>query len=174
MGGYKKRRQNIRVPRKVYVIVCEGKVTERIYFKKYKTRYSNLTIETPDSKSTDPKNLVKFAIEQIKDKKLDLKNGDAIWCVFDCDENTNEDISRAYQIAKNDVKVCLSNPNFEFWFLLHYDFIIARLERSEVIHKLKKHISDYDKSKNVFDILLDKRSIAIANSKKLNEMHEKK
>jgi len=179
MTGFSKmsqlrRKQRTRVPRKVYVIVCEGEKTERIYFNRYKSRYSNLKIETPNSKCTDPKNLAKFARKQIEKKGLNFKNGDNIWCVFDCDENTNEDISQACKTAANDVKICLSNPNFEFWFLLHYEFIVTRLERSEVIEKLKrKHIPNYSKNTDVFDDLLNERSVAIDNAKKLNKLHGK-
>ena len=168
-----RRKQGTRIPRKVYVIVCEGEKTERIYFNRYKSRYSNLKIETPNSKCTDPKNLANFARKQIEKKGLNFKNGDNIWCVFDCDENTNEDISQACKIAKNDVKICLSNPNFEFWFLLHYEFIVTRLERSEVIEKLKKHIPNYSKNTDIFDYLLNERSVAINNAKKLNKLHGK-
>ncbi|RZN13448.1 MAG: RloB domain-containing protein [Methanosarcinales archaeon] len=70
MSGYKRRKKNTRSPRKVYVIVCEGKKTERIYFKKYRTRYSNISIKTPDSKYTDPENLTRFA--NSKEAKPDL------------------------------------------------------------------------------------------------------
>lgn len=66
MGRYRKRKTGKRTPRKVFVVVCEGEKTERIYFKRYRTRYSNLSIETPNSKSTDPKNLTEFAKNQIK------------------------------------------------------------------------------------------------------------
>ena len=175
MSALKPRKQRTRVRRKVYIIVCEGEKTERIYFKKYQTdcRYCNLKIETPNSKCTDPINLVKFARNQIKKKELDFEDGDAIWCVFDCDENTNENISRACKIAKNDIKICLSNPNFEYWFLLHYEFMVTRIERSEVIEKLKKYIPDYNKSKDISNLLLDKRSDAIVHAKKMNDMHKK-
>lgn len=174
MSGYKRRKSRRRLPRKVFVIVCEGEKTERIYFNRYKTRYSNLRIETPNSKYTDPVNLTKFAIEQIKKEGLDLKNGDSVWCVFDCDENKNEDISKACRIAGKDVKVCFSNPNFELWFLLHFEFLISKLTRSEVIDKLKKHIHTYEKNKDFYDDLLDKRPEAIKNVKKLFEMYERK
>lgn len=179
MKGYfkmvrcKRQKQGTRAPRNVYIIVCEGTKTEPTYFKRFRTRYNNLSIKIPDTNLTDPKNLVKFARKQIETEKLDLKNGDAIWCVFDCDDNTNEAILQAYIIAKNDVKLCFSNPNFELWYLLHYDFIINRLERMDVIDKLKQHIPDYEKSKDVFDLLSDRIPEAIIKSKKLNEMHGK-
>jgi hypothetical protein len=98
MSGYKRRKQKTRIPHKVYVIVCEGKKTERMYFKKYRTRNSNLLIKTPDSKYTDPKNLTKFAKKQINEQNLIFDNGDAIWCVFDCDENENDDLTHFPQV----------------------------------------------------------------------------
>ena len=173
MSGHKRRKQRTREPRKVYVIVCEGEKTEPIYFKRYRTRYSNLKIETPNSKFTDPINLATFAKEQIKKEDLDLRNGDVIWCVFDCDENTSDAITRACKIAGKDVKICLSNPNFELWFLLHFSLIVSKLERSEVIDKLKEYIPKYEKNFDVYDLLLNNRSIAIDNAKKLNILHEK-
>jgi hypothetical protein len=172
MSGYKRRKLRMRIPRKVFVIVCEGGKTERIYFNRYKTRYSNLRIETPNSKCTDPINLAKFSREQIKKEALDLKNGDTIWCVFDCDENTNKAISRACEIAGKDIKICLSNPNFELWFLLHFSFIVSKITRSEVIERLKKYIPSYEKNIDYYDLLLDKRSIAIENAKKSIGSHE--
>jgi len=173
MSGYKRRIRGTRIPRKVFVIVCEGEKTERIYFNRYKKRYCNLRIETPNSRCTDPVNLVKFAKEQIKKEDLDLKNGDAIWCVFDCDENTNEDISKACRIAGKDVIICLSNPNFELWFLLHFTLIVSKSPRSEIMAKLKKFIPDYEKNKDVYDLLTDKRTNAIENAKKLIDLHNK-
>lgn len=173
MGGYKRRKLRTRIPRKVFIIVCEGEKTERIYFNRYKTRYSNLRIETPNSKCTDPINLAKFSKEQIKKEALDLKNGDAIWCVFDCDENTNKDIADACGIAGKDIKICLSNPSFELWFLLHFSLIAAKLTRSEVIEKLKEHIPGYEKNIDYYDILLEDRPTATENAKKLIRMHEK-
>jgi len=173
MSGYKRRKQKTRIPHKVYVIVCEGKKTERIYFKKYRTRYSNLWIKTPDSKYTDPKNLTKFAKKQIKEENLIFDNGDAIWCVFDCDENENIDLTEACKIAGKDINISFSNPNFELWFLLHFELYVTKIERSEVIQRLKKYIPQYEKNMNVYDLLLDKRSQAMINAKKLIRKHEK-
>lgn len=166
MSGYKPRRRGTREPRKVYVIVCEGEKTERIYFRRYRTecRYCNLTIETPNLKKGDPINLAKFAKKQ---------KGDVIWCVFDCDDNTNKNISQACKIAGKDVKICLSNPNFELWFLLHFSLIFSKLDRSKVIDKLKEYIPKYKKNIDYYDLLLSKRSIAIDNAKKLKRLHEK-
>jgi hypothetical protein len=86
---------------------------------------------------------------------------------------TNENMYRACKIAGKDVIICLSNPSFELWFLLHFTPIVSKLFRSEVIEKLKEFIPDYEKNKDVYDLLLDKRIEAIKNAKKLIELHKK-
>ena len=173
MSGYKRRKKNTRSPRKVYVIVCEGKKTERIYFKKYRTRYSSLSIKTPDSKHTDPENLTKFAKKQIKEENLIFNNGDTIWCVFDCDENENDDLTEACKIAGKDIRISFSNPNFELWYLLHFELYVTKIERSEVIQRLKKYIPKYKKNMDVYDLLINERPEAIINAKKLIKIHER-
>lgn len=72
MGGYGQRKKGTRSLRNVFVIVSEGSKTEPIYFRRYRERFCNLSIITPDSKCTDPVNLARFAKEQIKQEGLDL------------------------------------------------------------------------------------------------------
>ncbi len=167
-----RRKESVRERRKKFVIVCEGTVTERIYFEKYKTRYSNLEVIIPDSRCTDPKNLVKFCHEQINYHYLDLKDGDVIWCVFDCDSNSQEAIFTAFRKAKN-VKLCLSNPSYELWYLLHFKYVCSKLSNDELMEKLESYIQNYDKSEDYFELLESKREKAIINAKMLNNLHEK-
>lgn len=158
--------------RKKFVIVCEGTVTEPIYFRKYRTRYDNLEVIIPDSRCTDPKGLVKFCQEQIDYYPLDFRYGDVIWCVFDWDNNTQEAIFAAFRKAKN-VKLCLSNPSYELWYLLHFMDRFSKLNNDELKEKLEKYIPNYDKSKDYFELLESKRISAISRAKRLNQMHEK-
>lgn len=104
---------------------------------------------------------------------MDLRNGDKIWCVFDCDENSNEQIYKAYKIAGKDVIICLSNPSFELWYLLHFVPIQSKLSRSEVMERLKVYIKNYDKSEDVYDLVKKERPVAIENAKNLNKKHNK-
>ena len=174
MSGYKRRKIGNRIPHKIFVIVCEGKETERQYFNRYKIRGCGLKIETPNTNATDPVKLIKFARNQIGRYNLNLKSGDGIYCVFDRDGNTNEIIAHAFDKAGADIKVCLSNPSFELWFLLHFVYSESPLSNPELIGKLEKHILDYRKNKEYYDELLSKRDDAIRNAKKLNEFHHKK
>lgn len=161
--------------RKVFVIVCEGSETEPIYFGRYRriNRYSNLRIEIPNKKCTDPKNLVKFSLEQIDKYQLDLKGGDVIWCAFDWDNRLQEDISTAHIKAKNVVKICFSNPSFELWYLLHFEYYCSKLSNDELIKKLKTHIPQYNKSRDYYDQLESRREDAIRYAKMLNDKHER-
>ena len=170
--GYSLRKSGNRKEYKTLVIVCEGQKTERIYFNRYKERKSGLLIITPNSTVTDPENLVKIALSQIQKYDLDLSNGDQVWCVFDADRNTNDNIKKAIALAEDKVKLCLSNPCFELWYLLHFSYFDNRILTSDIKTKIIEHIKDYDKVKDYFDILLSKRSIAIKYAKKLNQNHE--
>jgi hypothetical protein len=172
MGGYRSRKTGNRKPYQILVVVCEGEKTERIYFNNYKKRGCNLKIETPNCKVTDPINLVKFALTQISRYDLDFKNGDCIWCVFDANHNTNEQITTAIQLAKKNIQIALSNPCFELWYLLHFTYHCGRLNTRDANSLLKKHIPKYDKTNDHFDELLNGRNTAILNSKKLNDYHE--
>lgn len=173
--GYRFRKEGTRKPRTKIIIVCEGKETEINYFNGFKTRNSGVDIIPLHGKCTDPKNIVLFAEEGMKFKwSVDLIEGDSIWCVFDVDENKSHTIKDTYNYAKaRNIKIALSNPSFELWFLLHYKDIFSPITRQEVIRELKTFIPDYDKTKKVNDLLFIKLNNAIARSKKLNLKHIK-
>lgn len=169
--GYGLRKSGNRKEYQILVIVCEGQKTERIYFNGYKERKSGLLIITPNSTVTDPENLVKVALSQIQKYDLDFSSGDQVWCVFDADRNSEENIKKAILLAEDKVKLCLSNPCFELWYLLHFLYSDNKASSIEITNKLKEHIKNYDKTKNYFKILLPKRDIAIKNAKRLNQKY---
>ncbi|MGP8331246.1 MAG: RloB family protein [Methanosarcinaceae archaeon] len=168
------RKTRTRARHKLLVIVCEGEKTERNYFKQYRKRGCGLQIETPNTKYTDPANLVKFAKGQIKKYDLDLKNGDDIWCVFDCNGNINinTQIISACKNAGKSVKIGMSNPSFEMWYLLHYEYYGHPLNNHDLMNRLKKYIPEYLKNGDYFELLLSRRETAIKNAKKLKSLHE--
>ena len=169
--GYNKRRSGNRKEYKTLILVCEGEKTEPIYFNHYKERRSGLRILTPNSTVTDPENLVNFALRQIKKYDLDIGYGDQVWCVFDADGNKKENIEKAKALAGNKVKLCLSNPCFELWYLLHFYYFDNKTSTAEVQQKLNRYIKNYDKTKDYFDLLISNREKAIKNSKKVNNKH---
>ena len=168
--GYNSRKSGNRKEYKILVVVCEGH-TECIYFNRYKERKSGLRIETLNSTATDPQNLMEFALKQIQ--KYDLDEDEQVWCVFDSDNSTDDSIKNAIKLTENKIKICLSNPCFELWYLLHFGYFDNKISTKDLLNKLGTHIKNYDKAKDYFDTLLSKRDAAIGHAKKLNTKHRK-
>ena len=164
------RRQGHKRPGKVILIVCEGEKTEPIYFDALKrdVRLPSLGIRIiPDQGS--PISIVKRAIRE----KTELSPGDKVWCVFDVEqENKNETFPKAVSLAKKSgINLAVSNPAFEYWYLLHFRrtgrvFMNAR----EVITQLKKYLPKYEKNIDVYPDLKDKTNAAIKNAFELRTL----
>lgn len=126
-------------------------------------------------RETDPIHLVKAAVnfKKKRDCRISLKKGDEIYCVYDVDDNTDADLENARILADKDgIKIYLSNPCFEIWFLLHFIEVNAAQDRHDLIEELKKYIRDYRKCKDVYPQLKYIQKNAITNARKLNQMHE--
>lgn len=66
---------------------------------------------------------------------------------------------------QNNVSLYLSNPCFEIWYLLHFRYSTKPYcSNDEAIKELNNYISDYSKSKDVFELI-------VGNSKKLEDYH---
>ena len=174
-----KRRRNIRKDAKLIIIISEGECTEPYYFIKFngELRYSGVRIKTPKVRQTDPISLVKTAINIINKKRSDCRisqeDGDEIYCVYDVDDNSDEDLNSAKELAeKNGIKIFLSNPCFEIWFLLHFEQVNKGISREDLYEQLKKYVKNYEKSSDVYHLLKDLQANAIANAERLNSMHE--
>lgn len=198
MKNIKEKPRDKRLKRKInptIVIVCEGKNTEPGYFNLFKTRYVNVNVEIPDKKScgknkskkTDPLSLVQKA-EEYKRNKYEIReeDGDRVWCVFDVDINYNSDnaiksrideINKAKILANSkNIKLGISNPCFELWYLIHFEYTTANLkDYDSVIERLNKYIINYDKSKCPIKYDENYKKLmetAILNAKKLKTHHQ--
>lgn len=169
MSDYNRRKRGQRPTRNKMLIICEGDKTEPIYFENYRTPQNNLDVILVPSSRKDVGSIVEFGKKKMKD--LDIKGGDLIWCVFDCDKNTDEKISIAYRNAGRSINMCLSNPSFELWFLLHFRYIEISLQNDGLLGYLKRHIPDYSKNNDCYRILRPLTDTAIRNSKKLEQLH---
>jgi len=150
MAAYGSRRHGIQEPRRKVVLVCEGKATEINYFNGFKTRQSPVQIIPVHGKCTDPINIVDFAKRQLRDEDLNIKEGDGLWCVFDVDSNPEDSLSKAKDIAdKHNIRIALSNPCIELWFILHFQDFCSYIERDEAKRKMKCHIPRYEESLNI-------------------------
>lgn len=139
------------------IIICEGE-TEEIYFEAIRKakKLSTLKIEVVNPAHTDPENIVRIAIERRKELNKEERwfPKDQIWAVFDGDEHKHKDLKNwntAIDLAKRkNVKLGISNPSFELWYLLHHQEQNAEIHRDETVRKLKIHLPHYQKTTDLY------------------------
>jgi hypothetical protein len=118
--------------RRDILVFSEGAVTEEIYLIFWKRRFKRqVNIEIHELHGT-PLSLVKKAVEvKAENERGARRKGkahDEVWCVFDVDEHPY--LSEAMQLAAaHDIKLAISNPCIELWFLLHFVDQTAYIER---------------------------------------------
>ena len=172
MSYFRGRKIRARDPLSTLYIVCEGKKTEPLYFENYRTRVNNVKIRTVTCSSKDAIGIVDFAIRKIERGDFSIEGKDEVICVFDCDENEDVDLVKAFKNAReNKIKMCLSNPFFELWFLLHYEYDDQQFTKEKLESRLEKHIPNYVKNKDYYGELLPMMDNAIKNAGELNEYH---
>lgn len=150
----KDRVRKLRIPKNKIIIAVEGKnKTEKTYFSNFDDGKKRYSISFAKGNYTDPVNLVKMLIIEIKKLGLDLENNDEAYCIFDTDIDIQKNIliNDAINLAKeNNIKVITSNPSIEIWFLLHFEYTTSRMNNKELIKRLKKYYPNYDKNINIF------------------------
>lgn len=161
--AYKRKRNPV-----VYLI-CEGTETEIRYFKRFRSRGCHIDIIPIPSQYKVADRLVQKARATLGMNPYYPDEGDVIWCVFDRDENTDEALRKAKQVAAREgYQVAYSNPSFELWFLLHY--VNQRTEISDcqmLIRMLKQpgRLERYEKNQDVYDQLEPLQEKAIERAK---------
>jgi hypothetical protein len=174
----KKRSCSRRKIKKIILIGTEGNnKTEKIYFKNLNQFSNKYVIHFAKGNNTDPMKIVQDTINSSgeNDFNLDFNFGDLAFSVFDTDTNPSKqnEINNAIEYGKkHNVSVILSNPCFEVWYLQHFKYSTKQFSASKnVVKELRKYIPKYDKNKDVFPLLWEKRKVAIKNCKNLKQYH---
>lgn len=136
------------------LIACEGEETEYRYFedirKSLRMEPNKIIVLEPEA--SDPLSVVRQALDERTYRKQDKEwaKNDMAWAVFDGDEHIANNINNwreALRLARrNDIHLAISNPSFEYWYLLHYQDQNSSLTRQQAVRLLKAHIPDYEKS----------------------------
>ena len=95
---------------------------------------------------------------------------DYYWLVFDCDDNSQEELQRVIAKAeRNKVHWCFSNPCFELWYLLHFVYRDTPLTAFELKKRLLKDwLPEYNETmKGVRKLLSYKTDIAVRHALRL-------
>ena len=173
----KTRGKTNRKRKSVLLIGAEGKnETERNYFMSFRNELRTTNIRMAKGNNTDPIGVVNDTLKAMSE--IDFTEGDRVYVFLDYDIRKGKENQKNFEIAIKKAKdhemiPIISNPIFEIWYLLHFKYSTKQFNHNnEVIEELKKYISNYDKSSDVFSLLFGKTKIAIDNSKRLNDYHE--
>lgn len=163
--------------RPIIYIICEGKETENLYFKHFRSRNCLVDIVPIPSKHKAAEHLVKHAKSLISQLDYYPKDGDGLWCVFDRDDNKEQELQAAVAYAKKQgYEIAYSNPSFEYWYLIHFEKRNGYLKDSDtVIDILKRngYLQNYEKSVDVYEKLQASQQTAIARAKERVEQLKK-
>ncbi|MCV7146688.1 RloB family protein [Mycobacterium riyadhense] len=165
MSGNRSRRTrrtaNSQAPSLRIRIHAEGQNTEVAYVNYWRKKFRFRTIVTiAEHQYSSPMDLVRLAAS---DRRTDMRAAkrfgdpyDEYWCVFDVDEHAN--LSDALEMARaNEVKIALSNPCLEQWFLLHFREQTAHLDRRQAQKLAYEYLSCGKSMTDAAQALLDAR-----------------
>lgn len=133
-----------RISKKRFIIITEGSVTEKEYFRKLASLYKGVSIKAFSQRlQSDPGHVL--ALAQKKD--VDIEEGDQLWLVVDYDNRAENDFKPLQVWVKEKAyrNLAISNPCFELWLLMHYEEARKIHTTSDCINQLKKTWKNYDK-----------------------------
>lgn len=140
-------------PKKTYLICTEGTKTEPEYFQMLNSLFHSVNIKCPTHKVS--KNHPSAVLELMKREmeKYKFQDSDQAWIVMDKNDWSEKQLNEPYEWSteSENFGFAVSNPNFEYWLLLHFedakdiDTDIDSVKK--IIEKrLCRYIPKYDKS----------------------------
>ena len=174
----KQRGQHTRSIKKMIVTGLEGKnVTEKQYLNHFNSLSKKYRIIFSKGNSSDPVGIVEDTIKSLKSYDFDFELGDKAFCLIDTDygKDREKNLIDAIDLAKkNNIDVLLTNPTFEIWFLLYFKYSTRQYSSNEdVIVELRRYIPNYEKNLDVFSKISNLLNVAVENSKKLENYHNR-
>jgi hypothetical protein len=154
--------------KQIFLIVCEGEKTEPYYFEKF--RVPGLVVQV-EGLGMITLSLVQRAIEL---RTQDEYEYDQTWCVFDKDDNSDNDFNQAIALAERcGIRVAYSNQCFELWYVLHFCFMQNSITRSAYMKILDRELGHkYIKNRpEIYDELRHLQTEAIRNARKLMDQY---
>lgn len=175
-NGPPRRRVSAAALRRELLVFVEGLQTEEMYLVDWHRRYRDQVRVTIDPYRAGPLQLVERAVEAQRAEAYDARRGrgrahDQIWCVFDRDEHPNFE-SAVDLAARHGIRLAMSNPCIELWFLLHFEDQTGFIDRhnaqarAEAILRCSKVISPA-----ALESLADRYDEAKERATRLDEKH---
>lgn len=142
--GAPRRTVAARSTRRELLVFVEGALTEEAYLTYWHRRFrSQVNVEIHEFHGT-PLALVSRAAESKEANERAERKGrgrahDEVWCVFDVDEHPH--LAEAKQLAgASGIRLAISNPCIELWFLWHFTEQTAYIERHAAQEEAAAHL----------------------------------
>lgn len=149
------------------LIVCEGQKTEPQYFRKFRVTSAEIVIQGTGY------NTISLVDEALRLRDLARHDGspyDQVWCVFDRDSFSAEQVNNAWKKARKcKLRTAFSNEAFELWYILHFDYLTSACSRTEYQRMLSQRLGRaYRKNDpSMYAELRTRQKTAIAHAEKL-------
>lgn len=173
--GYKPKQRNSgkRRMKRILLVSAEGNKnnkTERIYLEHFKG--GDTEIRFVSGNETDPRALMRRLIQE--KEEYEITSADLAICLIDSDFDSQRDKAIAEaekqipQADKETIRLIVSSPSFEIWYLCHFKYSTRQYQnKEEVLADLAHYIPGYKKSQDIYTSLAGKEEIAVHNAKKL-------
>ena len=198
--SHKVRKPESREGLKAYLIACEGECTESNYIMglvKHQKLIKQIAIGTEvviaPHEHSDPEGVLKDLLNV-----QDRERFDEAWIIIDRDEveykgkgfggHSKENFNNAIiKSSQNNIKVACSNPCFELWIVLHFEFRDTACSRTDIqkraLEKVNsilpknnqlKSIEKLKSVENIYDLLQNKLDFARINAAKIKDNESRK
>lgn len=174
----RERKSQKRPQNQIIFIFSEGE-TEYNYFDQIKKELARshlrISVELFCAHKKTAMDFVEYAVTTLHHKLKSLNRDDKVFCVFDMDTVNEEEIKKAMKKMPGYMHFIVSNPDFELWFLLHYEFRTVALGNGESIQKLRNYEPQYEKPdvESIYDSLKEKKDVALENAHSLRQYQKR-
>lgn len=153
--------------KKLFVVSVEGSKTEPQYFAIFNHPQSIVLVKCLKRPSTESSPIQVLKRMQGYLRKESLRKTDEAWIVVDKDDWTEDQLKELLKWAKKSENrgFALSNPNFEYWLLLHFEDGKGIANSQECLTRLKRHLPNYKKDIDGKKITLELIAKAIARAR---------
>lgn len=154
--------------RRLFVIAVEGVKTEPQYFSIFNDSEHNI-IRVKCLKANNrssPPQVLKRMKTYLQNESL--KKSDEAWLVVDQDEWSEDQLQQLFNwsMERDNYGFALSNPNFEYWLLLHFEEGGKISSGADCVGRLKQYLPEYNKAINLRKLTTIMISDAILRAKK--------
>ena len=153
--------------KKLFVVSVEGSKTEPQYFAIFNQPQSIVLVKCLKKPSTESSPIQVLKKMQGYLRKESLRKTDEAWIVVDKDDWTEDQLRKLLQWAEKSENhgFALSNPNFEYWLLLHFEDGKGIANSQECLARLKRYLPNYKKEIDGKQITLELIAKAISRAK---------